>query len=38
MRNGLLVTYEEADEIRELLIRDTLYIQEELVVTSPDLR
>jgi len=38
MRNGLLVTYEEADEIRELLIRDALYIQEQLDVTSLDLR
>ena len=36
MRNSLAVAYEQANEIRELLIRDPLYIQEELSVTSLD--
>jgi hypothetical protein len=34
MRNSLTVAYEQTNEIRELLIRDTLYVQEELSVTS----
>jgi hypothetical protein len=38
MRTDLVVTYEETNEIGELPIRDTLYIQEELDVTSLDLR
>ena len=33
-----MVTYQKANEIRKLLIRDTFYIQEELNVTSLDLR
>jgi hypothetical protein len=36
MRNSLTVAYEQANEIRGLLIRDTLYIQEELSVTLLD--
>src|SRR5712691_8403512 len=38
MHNGLVVAYEEANEIGELLVRDALYVQEELNVTSLDLR
>jgi hypothetical protein len=37
MHNGLMVAYEKANEIEELLIRYTLYIQEDLNVTSLDL-
>jgi hypothetical protein len=38
MGSGLVVTYEETNEIGELLIRDTLHIQEDLSVASRDLR
>jgi len=38
MGSGPTVVYEETDEVRELLIWNTLYIQEELNVTSLDLR
>src|SRR5712691_7255785 len=38
MHDGLVVAYEEANEIGELLVRDALYVQEELNVTPLDLR
>ena len=38
MYDGLVVVYENADEIGELLVRDTLYVQEEFYVISLDLR
>lgn len=38
MRNSLMVACEQANQIGELLIRDTLYVQEELNVSSLDLR
>jgi len=37
MGSGPTIVYEEIDEVRELLIWNTLYIQEELNVTSLDL-
>jgi hypothetical protein len=38
MHNGLVVAYQEANEIGELLVRDALYVEEDLDVTPLDLR
>jgi hypothetical protein len=38
MYDSLVVVYENADEIGELLVRDAFYVQEEFYILSLDLR